>query len=161
MGQSKGGAADYNKLSTVTPEIADFLKGLIGEAQGNQQAASEGYKQFLPGGAGNDAITKQANENFQQTTLPQILNGFGSGSKGSSALNQALAGGAAQLNTNIASNMAQNSLTAAQGIGNLGTSQGAVAATPQFEYQKKEAPLWQQALLASIKTGGDVARAAI
>lgn len=161
MGQSKGGSSDYNKLDTLTPAQKSLIESLMASAQQNQGAAAEAYKQFLPGGTGNDAITKQANQNFQQTTLPQILNSFGSGAKGSSSLNQALAGGAAQLNTNIAANMAQNSLTAAQGLGSIGTSQSAGALTPQFEYQQKEKPLWQQALLAAIGTGGQVAKAVV
>ncbi len=156
MGQSKGGSSNYNKLPTMTSEQQAFINSLIGPAQGNQAAASEAYKQFLPGGTGNNAITTQANQNFQQTTLPSILNSFGSNAKGSSSLNQALAGGAAQLNTNIAADMSRNALTAAQGIGNLGTAQSAGALTNQFDYQQKEKPLWQQALLAAIGAGGQI-----
>lgn len=155
MCQSKGGG--YTQKSTVTPEVQTFLQQLLGPAMQNQQAASEGYKQFLPGGGGGEAITNQANKNFEQQTLPSIFNAFGSGSKGSSGLNQALAAGASNLNTDLASMLSQAQLNASQGIGNLGLNQGNTASgTNQFAFLQKQAPAWQS-LLQSLLSGGSQA----
>jgi hypothetical protein len=154
MGQSKGGG--YEQKSVITPEIQSFLQQILGPAMGNQQAAAEGYKQFLPGGSGGQAITDQANKNFQQQTIPSILNAFGSGAKGSSSLNQALAAGASNLNTDLASMLSQAQLSASQGIGNLGTSQSQIGTqTPQFAHLQRQPPLWQQLLLAGTSAGGE------
>lgn len=155
MGQSKGGG--YTQKSTVTPEIGTFLQQLLGPAMQNQQQAAQGYSQFLPGGGGGQAITDQANRNFQQQTIPSILNAFGTGSKGSSALNQALAAGGANLNTDLASMLSQLQLGASQGIGNLGQGQGQLSAqTPQFAFMQRQQPFWQSALLAGLGAGGQI-----
>lgn len=155
MGQSRGG--NYEQQSVITPEIQSFLQQILGPAMQNQQAASEGYKGFLPGGKGGQAITDQANQNFQQQTIPSILNAFGSGAKGSSSLNQALAAGASNLNTDLASILAQAQLTASQGIGNLGTSQSQTATqTPQFALAPKRPPLLEQILTSATQVGSDV-----
>lgn len=157
MGQSKGGG--YEQKSVITPEIQSFLQQILGPAMGNQQAAAEGYKQFLPGGSGGQAITDQANKNFQQQTIPSILNAFGSGAKGSSSLNQALAAGASNLNTDLASMLSQAQLHAAGGIGNLGNSQASLGTqTPQFAYLQKQPPLWQQLLQTGISSAGQVGK---
>jgi hypothetical protein len=153
MGQSKGGG--YTQKSTVTPEVSDLLKQLIGLSTPNQQSAAEGFKQFLPGGGGGQAISNAAQNQFKQETLPSIMNAFGSGAKSSSALNQALAAGASNLNTNIASQLAQMQLGASQGLGGLGTQQaGLGATTPQFAYLQRQPPFWQQALLGGLGVGG-------
>ncbi len=160
MGQSKGGSSSngYMQKPTVTPEVATYLKQLLGPAMQNQQAASEGYRQFLPGGGGGDAIKAEANKNFEQQTLPSIFNAFGSNSKGSSALNQALAGGAANLNTDLASMLSKAQLQASQGIGNLGTNQGNTAAgTDQFAFLQKQPPAWQSLLQSLLGTTSNVA----
>jgi len=157
MGQSRGG--NYEQQSVITPEIQSFLQQILGPAMQNQQAASQGYKDFLPGGKGGQAITDQANKNFQQQTIPSILNAFGSGAKGSSSLNQALAAGASNLNTDLSSMLAQAQLTASQGIGNLGTSQSQTAAqTPQFALAPKQPSLLEQFLLAGTHAGGEAAK---
>ena len=157
MGQSKGGG--YEQKSVITPEVQSFLQQILGPAMGNQQAAAEGYKQFLPGGSGGQAITDQANKNFQQQTIPSILNAFGSGSKGSSSLNQALAAGASNLNTDLASMLSQAQLSAAGGIGNLGNSQASMGTqTPQFAYLQRQPPLWQQLLQTGISSAGQVGK---
>jgi len=149
MGQSKGGG--YTQKSTVTPDVQTFLQQILGPAMQNQNAAAEGYKQFLPGGKGGQAITAQANKNFEQQTVPSILNAFGSGSKGSSSLNQALAAGASNLNTDLASMLSQAQLQAAGGIGNLGQAQAQTGTqTPQFAFLQKQQPLWQSAILAAL-----------
>jgi hypothetical protein len=157
MGQSKGNG--YTQMETLTPDIKSFIQQLSQLAIPNQQAAAEGYKQFLPGGTGGEAIANQAQQRFQQQTIPSILNSFGQGSKSSSALNQALAAGGANLNTDIASMLAQMQLQASQGIGNLGTTQGnTAAATPQFAYLQKQPPFWQQAALALTNAAGETAK---
>jgi len=158
MGQSKGGG--YVKKETVSPDQLSLLQQLIKNANPQIQSAAEGYRQFLPGGGGGQAITNAANQNFQQKTLPSILNAFGSNSKGSSALNQALGASAANLNTDLASQLAQMQLGASQGIGNLGLSQaGLGASTPQFAYLQQQQPFWQQALLGGLGIGGDIGSA--
>jgi hypothetical protein len=157
MGQSKGGG--YTKKETVTPDVQALLQQLTQFAPGNQQAAAEGYKQFLPGGGGGQAITAQANKNFQQNTIPSILNAFGSGAKTSSALNQALAAGGANLNTDLASQLAGLQLNASNGLSGLGLGQANLSAgTPQFAYLQKQMPLWQSLLLAGTQAGGQAAR---
>lgn len=154
MGQSKGNG--YTKMSTVTPEIATFLQQILGPAMQNQQQAAQGYQQFLPGGGGGEAIANAAQQRFQQQTIPSILNAFGSGSKGSSALNQALAAGASNLNSDIASQLAQMQLQASQGLGNLGQGQANLGATtPQFAFAQKQQPIWQSLLLGGINAGGN------
>lgn len=156
MGQSKGGG--YSQKQTVTPEVATFLQQMLGPAMQNQQAAAEGYKQFLPGGGGGEAIKAQANKNFEQQTLPSIFNAFGSGSKGSSALNQALAAGASNLNTDLASMLSQAQLNAAGGLGSLGSNQSQLATqTPQFAFLQNQQPFWQSLLLAGTQGGARVA----
>jgi len=155
MGQSKG--SGYTERSIVTPEVSTFLQQLLQSSGQNQQGAAQGFNQFLPGGGGGKAITEQANKNFQQQTVPSILNAFGTGSKGSSSLNQALAAGASNLNTDLASMLSQMQLTAASGLGGLGQGQAQIGATtPQFALEQKQQPFWQQALLAALGAGGQV-----
>lgn len=156
MGQSKGGG--YTQKPTLLPEQMNFLKQILNQAGGNTQAASEGFKQFLPGGGGGDAIKAQALKDYEQKTIPSILNAYGSGSKGSSALNQALAASGANLNTDLASMLSQLQLSAAQGIGGLGSSQGQQGlGTPGFAYMQRQPPLWQQLLQTGIGAGGQAA----
>lgn len=156
MGQSKGGG--YTQKQTVTPEVATFLQQILGPAMQNQQGAAEGFRQFLPGGGGGQAITDQANKNFEQQTLPSIFNAFGTGSKGSSSLNQALAAGASNLNTDLASMLAQAQLSASQGLGNLGGNQAQLGTqTPQFAFAQRQQPFWQSGLLALLGGGSQAA----
>ena len=157
MGQSKGGG--YIQKDTLLPEQMNLLQQILGQAAGNTQQAAQGFSQFLPGGGGGQAITDQANKNFQQQTIPSILNAFGTGSKGSSSLNQALAAGASNLNTDLASQLAQMQLSASQGLGNLGLSgQQQGLGTPGFAYLQRQQPLWQQLLLAGTQASGEAAR---
>lgn len=159
MGQSKGGG--YTQKPTLTPEQNTLLQQIMQQAIPNQQSAAQGFNQFLPGGGGGQAITDAANKNFQQKTIPSILNAFGSGNKGSSALNQALASGASNLNTDLASQLSQLQLSAASGIGGLGSNQGQLGTqTPQFAYLQRQMPFWQSALLGSLNAGGQVGAAA-
>lgn len=155
MGQSKGGG--YIKKDVFTPEQLTLLQQLMGSASGNLGQAAEGYRQFLPGGGGGEAIAQAAQNRFQQQTLPSILNAYGSGAKSSSALNQALAAGASNLNTDIASQLAQMQLQAASGLGALGGLQTSAGLQPQFAYMQRQMPFWQSALLGGLNSGSQLA----
>src|SRR5260221_8382949 len=111
-GSSSGG---YMRKDVNTPYQNTELNRILGMANPNMQQAGAGYAQFLPGGGGGQPIINAANQNFQQQTLPSILNAYGSGNKGSSALNQALASGASNMNTDLAALLSQLQLQAAQG----------------------------------------------
>lgn len=159
MGQTKGntGLAGLDQLPTLSGGQSDILSQILSMIQGNQQSASEGFKQFLPGGGGGQAITDQANKNFQQNTIPSILSQFGSGAKSSSALNQALAAGASNLNTDLASQLSQMQLSASQGL--AGQAQGQTAqglGTPSFAYSQTQQPFWKQLGLAGVQAGGQI-----
>ena len=155
MGQSKGGG--YKKKDVLLPEQMSLLKQILSQSGGNTEAAAEGYKQFLPGGGGGEAIKQQAYNDYQQRTIPSIMNAFGSNNKGSSALNQALASSGADLNTNLASLLSQYQLNASQGLGQLGIQgQQQGLGTPGFAYLKRQPPLWQQLLQGGIQAGGSV-----
>ncbi len=147
----------YTKLDALTPEQKTFLDQQLSQAGINTQQAAAGYQSFLPGGQGNQPIINAANQNFQQQTLPSILNAYGTGSKGSSSLNQALAAGAANLNTNLGAQLAQNQLTAAQGMSGLGLGQTqASLGTAGFAYSPTAKPFWQEAALAGTEAAGRI-----
>jgi hypothetical protein len=152
MGTPKG--QGYTKKTTVTPEQETLLNQYLQQAGVNTQQAAEGYRQFLPGGGGGQPIIDAAQRRFQQQTVPSILNAYGTDNKGSSALNQALAAGAANLNSDIAAQLAQMQLQASQGLGNLGTTQGQLASKDQFAYLQRATPFWQSATLAAIDAAG-------
>jgi hypothetical protein len=154
MGQSKGGG--YVQQSTVTDQQKSLLDQLLSAAAPNLQSAAQGFNQFLPGGGGGEAIANAAQQRFQQQTLPSIMNAFGSGAKSSSALNQALAAGAANLNTDIAAQLANMQLQAAQGLGGIGAQQASIGNTPQFAYMQRQQPFWQSALLGALGLGGQL-----
>lgn len=159
MGQSKGGG--YTTKPIFTEDVNTFLQQLLSQSGQNTQQAAQGFQQFLPGGGGGEAIQKEALRNYQQQTIPSILNAFGSDNKGSSSLNQALASSAADLNTNLGSQLAQMQLSAAQGLGSLGLNQQQLAAQPRNAYLQRQPPLWQQMLLAGTQTGGQIARSGL
>lgn len=160
MGQSKGNG--YVKQDTLSPEQNSLLLQILQQASPNLQQAAEGYKQFLPGGGGGKAIIDDAHRRFQQQTVPGILGSFGQGSKSSSALNQALAAGASDLNSSLSSNLAQMQLNAAGGLGSLGSGQSSLGlGTSQFAYVPQQQPFWQQALLKALGAGGQVGGAFI
>lgn len=179
MGQSKGGG--YEKLPAISKPQESLLNQLLGvsrqglQSSGNiaqnpaYEQALKAFQSFLPGGQGFQPIQQEAQRQFQQQTIPDILNAYGSGSKGSSALNQALAGAGANLNTSLASQLAQMQLGAAgQAVGaaqvpyqqalqgaNLGLG------TQSFAYQPKQVPFWQQLLLGGLQAGGKIGSAAL
>lgn len=152
MGQSKNGG--YQKLPAITSKQSKALNEFLKQSKGLLQESAEGYRQFSPGGQGGQAITNLANQNFQQQTLPSIMNAFGSGSKTSSALNQALASGAAGLNTNLAAQQSQNALQSAAGLGGLGTGQAQLGSQNQFAYAQRQQPFWQSLLLGGVNSAG-------
>jgi hypothetical protein len=156
MGQPKNGG--YSKMSTVTPEQQTMYNQMIQQATGNMGGAADIYKGFAPGGDAANAITQQMQQRFQQQTMPQIMNAFGSGSKGSSALNQALAAGGANLNTDIASMLAQAQLGAAGGMAQLGTAQGQMGGSAQFAYQPTAQAFWKQLLLAGMSNASQTGK---
>lgn len=154
MGQSEDNG--YEKQPAVTKQQKTVLDQILAQVIPGYQKATQGFEQFLPGGTGGEAIINQANQRFQQQTIPQILGAFGGEHKGSSALNQALAAGGANLNTDLAALLSQLSLNAAQGLSGQTTQQAAVGAgTPQFAYQQKQpsaATTWMQTLLPVLGT---------
>lgn len=160
MGQSKGGG--YMKKATLLPQQKSALLNLLQQSSPYTQQAAAGYQQFLPGGGGGDAIAKAAMQRYQQQTIPAILNAYGSDNKGSSALNQALAASGANLNTDLAAMLSQAQLSAAQGLGSLGTNLGNLGiSTPGFAYLQRQPPLWQQLLGTAINAGATLGGAAI
>lgn len=155
MGQSKGGG--YSKVPSVAGWQQSALQDLLKSAIPNMQQAAQGYAQFLPGGGGGQAIKDEAMRNYQQQTIPSIMNAFGTGNKGSSALNSALAASGADLNTSLASQLAQMQLSASQGLGSLGLggSQLGVQTSP-FAYLQRQPPLWQQLFQTGSGAGGQI-----
>lgn len=160
MGQSKSGG--YMKKDVLSGGQKTLLEQYLQQALPYQQQAAQGYQQFLPGGGGGQPIIDDAMRNYQQRTIPSILNAFGSNSKGSSALNQALAASGADLNSSLGSQLAQMQLGASQGLGNLGSGLGQVGlGTPAFAYMQKQQPFWQSAILASLAGGSQAGKSAM
>ena len=155
MGQTSG--TGYEKIEALAPEQKTMLNQMMGQANPNMQQAAAGYQQFLPGGGGGQAMTDQANKNFQQQTIPSVMKAMGAGAKSSSALNQALGASGANLNTDLASMLSQMQLQASQGLGNIGSNQAQIGAgTNQFALAPKQQPFWQQALLGLIGGAGQI-----
>lgn len=152
-----GGSPGYSEKSTMQPGQQSLLNDIIKMAAPYMQQAAGGYQQFLPGGGGGEAFKQQANQNFQQQTIPSILNAFGQGNKGSTSMNQALASGAANMNTDLAAKLSEMQLQAAQGLGNLGmgaTNQGLQTNTKAF--MPNQLPIWAQVLQPAISAAGTV-----
>lgn len=174
MGAPKGGG--YFKQDVLTPEGNSLLEQLLKSAgqnlQGGNLAENPAYQQalqasqsFLPGGEGFKPIQEEAQRNFQQSTIPSILNQFGGDSKGNSGLNQALAGAGQNLNSSLASLMSQMRLQAANQTGQMAAQpyqQGLQAAglglnTSPFAYQQRGTPFWQDLLVGGVNAGGKIA----
>lgn len=147
MGASKGGG--FQKLGTLTPGQNQFAdQSLANSSQFAGQAGSAFNKYLSP--EGTQGIQNQALNRYNQQILPSIMNQFGSSSKSSSALNQALAASGKDLTTDIQALIEQLGLTGAQGLGSLSASQGQQGITPRFGYQQPALPFWQQLLLGGI-----------
>lgn len=151
------------KTPATTSRQNKVLDKLLKQSIPLQKEAADIYRGFgSPTGSAARSITEAANTNFQQQTIPSILNAFGSDSRGSSALNQTLAAGASNLNQNIAAQLAQMQLQGAQGLGNLGTGNAQIGTqTPQFAYLQRQQPFWQSLLLGGVQAGGEAARGAL
>lgn len=159
MGQSKGGG--YQKMETMTPEQKAYQQANLSQSMPWMQQAAGGYSQFLPGGGGGKAFQDAAMQRFQQQTMPSIMSGFGSGAKTSSALNQALAAGGANMQTDLAAQLAQMQMQAAGGMAGLGQATGQQGMQPAFMYQQKATPWWQDVLGGLIGAGGQAGAAYI
>jgi len=174
--------SSYKKsLRGAEKGLSKFQGANLNKANALSEEAAQGYRQFLPGGGGGEAIANAAQNRFKQQTIPDILNAYGSDAKTSSALNQALAAGASNLNTDIASQLAQMQLVASQGIGNVGAQRGqlglgrsgqqlealkaygglgigqaqiGLGASP-FGYAERSNPFWQNLLMGGIGAGGN------
>lgn len=153
MGQSKN--AGYTKLNAVTAPEKTYLDQSLEKSGVNLDQAVQAFLQFLPGGAGGEALATQAQNRFNQQTVPDILNKYGSESKGSTSLNHALAAGAANLNTDIAALLAQLGFNAAQGIGNIGLAQGQQGLSKdRFAYAPRQPTFGENAAIAGINALG-------
>ena len=179
MGQSKGGGyiqkptlsgGQQTSLDQILALIQQNLSGQGGLAGSPlYQQAVQGTQQFLPGGQGFAPIQAEAQRQFQQQTIPAIMNAYGSDAKSSSALNQALAGAGQNLNTSLAAQLAQMQLGASQQAAGLAQApyQQALQAgglglgTQSFAFMPKQQPFWQSALLAGIGAGGQAGGAAL
>lgn len=160
MGQSKGGG--YMQKPTLLPQQQQGLDQILQMFGPYLQQAAQGYQQFLPGGGGGEAIAKSAQNRFQQNTIPQIMQAFGSDNKGSSALNNSLASAGANLNTDLGSILAQAQLQASHGLGSLGSGLGQLGlGTPGFAYLQRQPPMWQQLLGPAIGAASKVGAAAM
>ena len=148
MGQSKGNG--YNQVPTMTGDQTAFSQQALQQALPWLQQSAQGFQQFLPGGGGGQPIIDQAMQRYKQQTIPAITNAFGSDSKSSSALNQALASSASGLNTDLASMLSQMQLQASGGLGNLGQSVGQFGGKDRFAFLRQQPPQWEQLLKAAI-----------
>lgn len=171
MGQSKGGG--YTQKSNFQPGQQGTLDSVNQFAQQNlsgqglsqdplYQQAIQAIQGFLPGGQGFAPIQAEAQRNFKEQTIPSIMNAFGTGNKGSSALNNSLASAGSNLNSSLASMLAQMQLGAAgqatqtagapYGLGLQG-SQQSLGAQP-FSHLQRQTPAWQSILETLISAGG-------
>lgn len=143
----------YSKVPTMPGNVQTIINQILSNSPNQNQLSQKGFESFLPGGTGNNPIIDKANQNFQQKTLPQILNSFGSDvGFGDSSLNQALAAGASNLNTNIADIMAKNQLSAAKGLGDLSTQNFSSGINKdQFAYLEDQQGFGQEAMLQLVK----------
>src|ERR1051326_5161721 len=81
--QPKPNVPGYSPFAQMSQEQLSFLNQLLQQAGINQQQGAQGLQGFLPGGEAANAINNQAQQRFQQQTIPSILNAFGSGAKSS------------------------------------------------------------------------------
>ena len=147
----------YSKMPNLAPEQMQSLIQMLTQGGQNTQQAAQGFSQFLPGGGGGQPIIDAAMNRYKQQTIPSIMNAFGTGSKGSTSLNQALASSASDLNTNLGSQLAGMQLDASKGLGGLGQSQQQTGlGTDTFSYLQNQPSFLQQLLLAGTGAAGSV-----
>lgn len=163
MGASKDGG--YTQKSVVTPDQQTFLNQQLQQAGNNQQQAATAYNQFLPqsadgqvGGQGGQSFIDQALQSYREKFLPEAFNSLGAGanSKGSSALNNAIAQGASQTQTDLSTILSGLQQQSASGLAGLGSQQGQAVNKDQFALTPKQQPLWQSALLGLLGAGGQI-----
>lgn len=173
MGQGSGGYERKRAVSKGQEKVSNQSASFAGQQfdlggiQNNPlyQQALQVLQSFQPGGEGFTPISQEAQRNFQQVTAPGIMNQFGSGSKSSSSLNQALAGAGANLNSSLAAQQSQYSLESIgkllQALG-IPFEQGIQAANvanqkDQFAFTPKATPFWQEATIGGINAAGQIA----
>lgn len=132
-----GGATHEGDIPLLTADQQQFLGGVLG-TQGLSQNAGQSYNQFLQPydpqqyqDVFNKSVVDPAMMNFNRQVLPAIQQRFVDANAGSSsALNQALAQGSADLTTSLGSqygqffqNQQQNQLNALGQLGGLSTQQ--------------------------------------
>jgi len=177
MGQGSGGYERKRSVSRGQEKISNQAASIAGQQfdlggiQNNPlyQQALQVLQGFQPGGEGFTPISQEAQRNFQQQTIPNILNAFGTGSKSSSSLNQALAGAGQNLNSSLAAQQSQYSLESiGKLLGALGIpfEQGIQAANvanqkDQFAFTPKATPFLQEVTLAGINAAGNYAKGGI
>lgn len=163
MGQSKGTAGGgYDKINTLSQGQQGLLNQTISGTNPLIQQAAQGYQQFLPGGQGGQPIINDAIRRFQQQTIPQIKNAFGSDAKGSSALNQALGASGADLQSSLMAQLAQLQQGASGGLANLAQGQQQLGlGTSAFGVAPQQSPMWQQLLQTILPIAGQVGAAAL
>lgn len=142
----------YSPVPSYSPQGTNYINDLLQQISGFLPQAAHGYQQFLPGGGGGQPIIDQAMQRYQQQTIPSIMNAFGSEAGiGSSALNQALASSAANLNTDLSSQLAQMQMSAAGGLGQLGIQGGSLGMQgSQQTYMPNQQSFLKQLLLSLI-----------
>lgn len=163
MGQSRGSqGGGYDKVNTLSQGQQGLLDQTISGTNPLVQQAAQGYQQFLPGGQGGQPIVNEAMRRFQQQTIPQIKNAFGSDSKGSSALNQALGASGADLQSSLMAQLAQLQQGAAGGLSGLAEGQQRLGlGTSAFGVTPQQSPMWQQILQSVLPVAGQVGAAAL
>lgn len=115
-----GSSNRIQQIPTVTPEVAQALSQLLQGGLSGIQDPSQGFQ----------PIAEQAQTQFQQQTIPSILERFTAlGGQRSSALGQQLGAAGAGLQQDLAAQQAQYGLQNRQGL----LQQLQLAMMPQFE----------------------------
>ena len=153
-------ASQFETLPGLNPQATSYLEQLWPQLQQMMSQSQQGFEQFLPGGEGGKPIIDQAMKQFNQQTIPDIMNAYGSNSgQNSSALNQALASGGANLSTDLAAKLSEMQMTAAQGMGQLATSnQQSGLANSGMNYMQKQPGFLKQMLLSLLGATGEVGK---
>jgi len=122
-GYRKGRKEDKEKEKTVkglTKASAKQQKDVISGKANQTTDIRELNKQFEQAAQGSDRyyddMKNKAMRDFNQQTVPNLINQYGQGSKSSSALNQALGAAAGNLHENIMADFAAMRQQQAQGI---------------------------------------------
>lgn len=141
----------FDEISTYRQPAQSWVDNLFSQIGNYIPQAGATFQKFLTP-EGGQAFTNQAMQNYRQNILPEIFNAYGSeAGKNSSALNQALAGSAANLNTDLMSLLSQLQLQSAQGLGNLGLHSGQLGLQGSIRsFAPRQTSPLQQVLLGLI-----------